>query len=171
TLRSMAVPPDPLGMTPSALERWAEEAGLPRYRGRQIFDRVHRRLARGYAEGRELPADLRDRLGQEMPLRFPEVAQRERAADGSVKLGLRLSDGALIEAVYMPGGAQFSLANEFTDARAQSRETEVGKRETSSTPPADKFTVCLSSQTGCAVDCAFCVTGRLGGGRNLSAGE
>jgi 23S rRNA (adenine2503-C2)-methyltransferase len=34
-----------------------------------------------------------------------------------------------------------------------------------------KFTVCLSSQTGCAVDCAFCVTGRLGGGRNLSSGE
>jgi 23S rRNA (adenine2503-C2)-methyltransferase len=31
--------------------------------------------------------------------------------------------------------------------------------------------VCLSSQTGCAVDCAFCVTGRLGAGRNLSAGE
>jgi 23S rRNA (adenine2503-C2)-methyltransferase len=34
-----------------------------------------------------------------------------------------------------------------------------------------KYTVCLSSQTGCAVDCAFCVTGRLGGGRDLSAGE
>lgn len=31
--------------------------------------------------------------------------------------------------------------------------------------------MCLSSQTGCAVDCVFCVTGRLGGGRNLSAGE
>ena len=40
-----------------------------------------------------------------------------------------------------------------------------------STPPAEKFTVCLSSQTGCAVDCAFCVTGRLGGGRNLTAAE
>ena len=167
----MAVPPDPLGMTPSALERWAEEAGLPRYRGRQIFDLVHRRLGRGYAEARELPAALRDRLDQEMPLRFPEVARRDGAADGSVKLGLRLSDGALIEAVYMPGGAQFSLANEFTDARAPSREAPVGRREARSTPPADKFTVCLSSQTGCAVDCAFCVTGRLGGGRNLSAGE
>ena len=35
----------------------------------------------------------------------------------------------------------------------------------------DDYTVCLSSQTGCAVDCAVCVTGRLGGGRNLTAGE
>ena len=36
---------------------------------------------------------------------------------------------------------------------------------------AERFTVCLSSQTGCAVDCAFCVTGRLGAGRNLTAAE
>jgi 23S rRNA (adenine2503-C2)-methyltransferase len=32
-------------------------------------------------------------------------------------------------------------------------------------------TVCVSSQAGCAVNCAFCVTGRLGAGRNLTAGE
>jgi len=32
-------------------------------------------------------------------------------------------------------------------------------------------TICLSSQAGCAVDCAFCVTGRMGAGRNLTAGE
>ena len=33
------------------------------------------------------------------------------------------------------------------------------------------MTVCVSSQAGCAVNCAFCVTGRLGAGRNLTAGE
>lgn len=32
-------------------------------------------------------------------------------------------------------------------------------------------TVCLSSQTGCAVGCRFCVTGALGAGRNLTGGE
>ena len=32
-------------------------------------------------------------------------------------------------------------------------------------------TVCLSSQTGCAVGCIFCVTGVLGAGRNLTGGE
>ena len=37
--------------------------------------------------------------------------------------------------------------------------------------PSRAYTICLSSQTGCAVDCVFCVTGRLGGGRNLTAGE
>jgi 23S rRNA (adenine2503-C2)-methyltransferase len=34
-----------------------------------------------------------------------------------------------------------------------------------------KTTFCLSSQAGCAVGCAFCVTGMLGAGRNLTADE
>ncbi len=33
------------------------------------------------------------------------------------------------------------------------------------------YTVCLSSQVGCAMQCTFCATGRLGFTRNLSAAE
>lgn len=40
-----------------------------------------------------------------------------------------------------------------------------------SMPGAGKATLCLSSQTGCAVGCTFCVTGAMGSGRNLGAGE
>lgn len=32
-------------------------------------------------------------------------------------------------------------------------------------------TVCLSSQVGCALNCSFCATGKMGFKRNLSAGE
>lgn len=38
-------------------------------------------------------------------------------------------------------------------------------------PDRDRRTLCLSSQAGCALACAFCVTGYWGAGRNLSAGE
>ena len=38
-------------------------------------------------------------------------------------------------------------------------------------PGKDKFTVCVSSQVGCKLGCAFCATGTLGFKRNLSAGE
>lgn len=38
-------------------------------------------------------------------------------------------------------------------------------------PDEGKLTLCLSSQTGCAVGCTFCVTGALGGGRNLTPEE
>jgi 23S rRNA (adenine2503-C2)-methyltransferase len=35
----------------------------------------------------------------------------------------------------------------------------------------DRFSVCVSSQVGCALACAFCATGRLGLARNLDAWE
>jgi len=38
-------------------------------------------------------------------------------------------------------------------------------------PDTPALTFCISSQVGCAMDCAFCLTGRMGFVRNLSAGE
>ena len=43
--------------------------------------------------------------------------------------------------------------------------------ETVSMVDGDRHTVCLSSQSGCALDCSFCATGQLGFERNLSTGE
>ena len=38
-------------------------------------------------------------------------------------------------------------------------------------PEADRRTLCVSSQVGCAVGCTFCLTGTMGLARNLEAGE
>jgi 23S rRNA (adenine2503-C2)-methyltransferase len=38
-------------------------------------------------------------------------------------------------------------------------------------PDGEKTTQCISSQVGCAVDCQFCATAKLGLKRNLDAGE
>lgn len=38
-------------------------------------------------------------------------------------------------------------------------------------PEKDHYTLCLSTQVGCAMACAFCSTGQLGFTRNMSAGE
>lgn len=62
-------------------------------------------------------------------------------SDGFVKYLFRLHDGALVEAVRIP--------------------LEVPGR----------FTICLSSQAGCAMGCTFCATGRLGLTRNLEPWE
>ncbi|HEV2064863.1 MAG TPA: 23S rRNA (adenine(2503)-C(2))-methyltransferase RlmN [Thermoanaerobaculia bacterium] len=166
----MTPPRETLGLSAASWDALALEWGLPRYRGRQVFDALHRRGARDYAAMRELPGDLRERLARELPIRLPEVTRREEASDGSIKYALRLADGALIEAVSMPGDSSRSAANEFTDARVLPNP-KPKIQNPKSTGPMERFTVCLSSQTGCAVDCVFCVTGRLGGGRNLTAGE
>ncbi|HEY7114854.1 MAG TPA: 23S rRNA (adenine(2503)-C(2))-methyltransferase RlmN [Thermoanaerobaculia bacterium] len=168
----MSLPSDPLGLS---LEGWraaAQAIDLPRYRGDQIFDGLHRQGARAWDAVAVLPKALRERLAREAPIRLPEIVRREESADGSRKYGLRLADGALVEAVYMPGDSGRAAVNEFSDARAEGvAPAKPGGKRSGSTAAPDRYTVCLSSQTGCAVDCAFCVTGRLGGGRNLTAGE
>ncbi len=43
--------------------------------------------------------------------------------------------------------------------------------ETVFIPERGRGTLCISSQAGCALECAFCSTGRQGFGRNLTVGE
>ena len=69
------------------------------------------------------------------------VDRVEDPSDGFVKYLFRSPDGALSEAVRIP------LFKEGT------------------------YSVCLSSQVGCAMKCDFCATGRLGLSRNLAAWE
>ncbi len=50
----------------------------------------------------------------------------------------------------------------------------VGEHESDSTrsaKPWPRATICVSSQVGCAVNCQFCLTAKLGLQRNLTAGE
>lgn len=43
--------------------------------------------------------------------------------------------------------------------------------ETVAIPDGDRLTLCISSQVGCALQCAFCATGAMGFARNLSVHE
>ncbi|MFW6042407.1 MAG: 23S rRNA (adenine(2503)-C(2))-methyltransferase RlmN [Chloroflexota bacterium] len=43
--------------------------------------------------------------------------------------------------------------------------------ETVLMPYRDRYTVCISTQAGCAMGCVFCATGQMGFDRHLSAGE
>lgn len=43
--------------------------------------------------------------------------------------------------------------------------------ETVSIPDDDRITLCISSQAGCALQCAFCATGKMGFARNLQPHE
>lgn len=157
-------------------ENRARELGQASYRARQIFDALHRRFAASYEEMTELSRADRAAWQANAPFALPEVARRDVSSDGSVKSGLRYPDGSLVEAVFMPRGEEQASADaEFADARREPAARAAGAASADSGRPAPsdpaRATVCLSSQTGCAVDCRFCVTGRLGAGRNLSAGE
>jgi len=74
---------------------------------------------------------------------------------------------------YTPGRSHVVAVQEARDGTTKYLlELADGERiECVRMPYADRQTVCLSSQTGCALGCAFCATGTLGAGRNLTAGE
>lgn len=132
---------------------------------RRIFAAVHRDGARTLTGVRALPREVR--LSLEKVLEFPpdlEVVERRRAADGFVKYLFRLPDGHLVETVRIP-----LPASEDTKAlKERRRRGEAGRLEPL---PTHKYTVCLSSQVGCALACDFCATGRLGAIRSLATWE
>ena len=76
--------------------------------------------------------------------------------------------------VCHPEPAATSCHPERSDRRERSRRipiTEGPPASDQSRDPWRRATICVSSQVGCAVDCAFCMTALLGLKRNLSAGE
>ena len=123
------------------------------YRAAQILRWIYARRAASFAEMTSLPKAMREALARRFVIGVPRVVARTPAPDGTEKFLFELADGARVEAVYI------------VESKKTPSWAEPG------TPGASRITICLSSQAGCAVDCAFCVTGRMGAGRNLTAGE
>jgi 23S rRNA (adenine2503-C2)-methyltransferase len=93
-----------------------------------------------------------------------EILERRRAADGFVKYLFRTPDGHAIEAVRIP-------LPDPADARALKERRRVGEAAGLEALPTAKYTLCVSSQVGCALACDFCATGRMGGVRSLKTWE
>lgn len=128
------------------MEELAASLGQPRFRGRQLFHWVHGRLETDPREMTDLPRSLRIEAAERYPVATVESERELVSADGSTqKRLLRLGDGRRVEAVLM-------------EAPAPGHDI-------------DRYTVCVSSQVGCALACGFCATGQMGFGRHLSPGE
>jgi 23S rRNA (adenine2503-C2)-methyltransferase len=75
----------------------------PAFRGRQVFRWIHRG-AESFSAMSDLPADLRGALESRARILTSTVDATSAADDGSVKLRLRLGDGAMIEAMTLQDG-------------------------------------------------------------------
>ncbi|MBR2971189.1 MAG: 23S rRNA (adenine(2503)-C(2))-methyltransferase RlmN [Clostridia bacterium] len=118
------------------IDELAEVTGLsPSFRVKQLYHGIHSGLK--VSEISVLPLETRARLEQ-----FAvgvEIQKAFKSADGSEKYLYQLSDGNIIEGVFMP----HAYGN----------------------------TLCVSTQVGCRMGCAFCASGIGGLVRNLTAGE
>ncbi|MCW2924042.1 MAG: radical enzyme Cfr family [Thermoleophilia bacterium] len=124
----------------------------PAFRRRQIVRAAQHEFKGAWSELTTLPKELRGQLEAEVPFSTLTIDLEERSSDGSVKLRMLTHDGFPLEAVLMRferGGA--------------------GKEGREKLPP--RYTACLSSQSGCALSCTFCATGKMKLGRNLTRHE
>jgi 23S rRNA (adenine2503-C2)-methyltransferase len=75
--------------------------------------------------------------------------------------------GAPEPALSLPKGPSHLATGEDKD----SLSTTSPERASRERLPHRRWTICVSSQVGCAVNCQFCLTAKLGLQRNLTAGE
>ncbi|WP_031386154.1 23S rRNA (adenine(2503)-C(2))-methyltransferase RlmN [Desulfonatronum thiodismutans] len=131
--------PNLLDFTYPELERFCSELGEAPFRARQVWQWLWQKRERDFGRMTNISKELRERLGREVDVVWPEAVQVQTSRDGTTKFLLALGDGQRIETVLIP--------------------------------EKDHFTLCLSTQVGCALGCTFCATGRMGLVRNLTMAE
>ena len=143
-----------LGLTGRELCTFVEGIGGSRYRGRQIFRWLYGRGIREFHAMTDLAREFRGSLESFATIEGLVVTAEQRSSkDGTTKYLFELGDGLKVESVLIPPASAFS-------GREASHEDEQRR-----------LTLCVSTQVGCPLDCAFCATATMGFRRNLTAGE
>jgi len=128
-------------LTKEALTELILEQGWPRYRVDQIWDWIWKKRRVSFQNFKNLPKDILAFLDQNFTILPVQVDHIQKSIDGTIKSRMKLHDDLLVESVLIP------VRND------------------------DRYTVCVSSQVGCSLNCSFCATGKMKRVRNLDASE
>src|ERR1017187_8615796 len=171
-----------LGLTNQQLTEVVAGMAQPAYRARQLLDGLYRQRWSALEQFTMLPVSFRQQLRESgYSIGLPAIENKFVSADGTVRYLLGFSDGQSVETVWMPDGDGGEAGDGSEDGDAELREQAFSHQHSAlgletrnlklETSPWHRATICVSSQVGCAVECAFCMTALLGLKRNLSAGE
>jgi 23S rRNA (adenine2503-C2)-methyltransferase len=131
------------GKTLAELGDIAAEFAMPRHAAGQMAAWLYKKGASDIAAMTDISAARRAALAGRFEVGLSAPLRETVSVDGTKKYLYGTDGGALIESAMIPDNGR-------EGARA---------------------TLCLSSQAGCRMGCAFCATGRQGLQRNLTAGE
>ena len=143
-----------------------EKNNIPQYRAKQLLNAVYHEGKHNYADIKVLPISVRDLLEKEFPIFSFTVKKEVVSKSGNViKTLFKLKDGA--ERAHSA-----SASKSRNLALPVLRRSELYQVEGVKMLFKDgRNSVCVSSQVGCPLKCAFCATGALGFKRNLTAEE
>ncbi|KAJ7960126.1 Ribosomal RNA large subunit methyltransferase [Quillaja saponaria] len=134
-----------LGLSEQELQQVAVDLGQQSYRGKQLHHLIYKRKVREIQDFSHLPQTFRNDLHDAgWRVGRSPIYHTITAADGTIKLLLKLEDSRLIETVGIP---------------VEDKKGSV------------RLTACVSSQVGCPLRCSFCATGKGGFSRNLQRHE
>jgi len=149
--------------TLSELEQIVVGMNKKKYLANYIFHFVHVEGATEISQITPLSKDFRGQLA-EQGFYISQLAIQKRLSDkdGTVKYVFALSDGCQIETVLLCDSPREMNLNR------QSHQVSVGSNISRGK---GRRTLCVSTQVGCSLGCAFCATAKLGLRRNLNASE
>jgi 23S rRNA (adenine2503-C2)-methyltransferase len=148
------------GLTLQQLTAVVAEFGQKPYRARQLAQALYKDWVGNLAKITTWPRDLQQAAQNAgFSIGIPEIAQIFTSVDGTERYLISVSGGQTVETVWMPDG-DGGIPDE-DEADFSGRPPQIYRRAT----------ICVSSQIGCAVNCQFCLTAKLGIERNLTAGE
>jgi len=159
------------GLDRAALRALVSGWGVSGWRAGQLAQAMYQQRIEGISEITTLSLALRQKIEAEgYVVGRPRIQQVFSSTDGTERYLMECADGRTVETVWMPEGDEASDADEEDADSADDLATSNQNQEKSS-QKTQRATICVSSQVGCAVDCQFCLTARLGFERNLTAGE
>jgi 23S rRNA (adenine2503-C2)-methyltransferase len=130
----------------------------PGYRAGQLLKAMFQQRTDSLDQVLTLPRELRQAMADEgWNIARPRILETFRSLDGTERYLVAGQDGQTVETVWMPGG--------------DGGEQGDGSGHQAAAAGSRRATICVSSQIGCAVNCRFCLTAKMGLQRNLSAGE
>ena len=91
-----------IGLSLPEMQAVMEEAGVPKFRAKQVWNWIYHRGVKNFSAMANLPRDLRARLAEKYSIERPAVAAEQKSSDGTIKWLLKLSDGQMVETVYIP---------------------------------------------------------------------
>ena len=93
---------DLLGLSAEELEATIVDAGLPKFRARQLWRWAWRHGLTSFDEMSDLAKPVREQFATMFSLDRPVVTSRQNSTDGTIKWLLRFADGNEAETVYIP---------------------------------------------------------------------
>jgi 23S rRNA (adenine2503-C2)-methyltransferase len=129
------------GLTLDQLKQVVLGLDEPSFRAEQLHHWLYVKCAQDWSQMTNLARSFKDKLSAAYRIGCLHLADKTHSTDGTIKYLFKLDDGQVVESVLM----------HFEDR--------------------DTYAICLSTQVGCAVNCDFCATGKLGFKRNLSVAE